>query len=209
MADGRLWFLTWFLWGFLVRRIRWFVGSAFFAYQNKSAKNAWIFLWWKSHGRFPESLGRADSQQVHQWWEPTLYTIFDRNGTTLRDDVGQKHIGYFTLGVVFPNLKNFQNPCISSPKTAPSWVPECSKGRLESWVKWVGPYFECFGQLLVVSTKIELYGHEQKETWELFDKYLPETCMRIRSGRVHDCVNWQVHNSWGRLPRLGWYGHEV
>jgi hypothetical protein len=118
-----------------------------------------------------------------------LYTIFDRKGITLRRDVRQKHIGYFTLGVDFSESGKFPNPCISTPKTAPSSVPECLKVRLESWVKWVGPYFECFGQLLVVSTKIELYGHKQKETWELPDKYLPETCMRIRSSRVHDCVN--------------------
>lgn len=114
MAGGR----QWFLWGFLVRQIRWFARAqlSLSIRTNQPRMLEYSFtLWWKLYGSFLESVGRADSRE-HQRWEPTPYTIFERNGTTLRRDVRKSTPDISPWASIFPILTIFQFLVFQLPK---------------------------------------------------------------------------------------------
>jgi hypothetical protein len=92
------------------------------------------------------------------------------------------------MGIDFSNSDNFPIPCVSTTKKSPKLGSRMFGGKIGKLGQVGWSLFRMLWSAFGVSIKIELYDREQKETWELADKYLPETCMIIGTSRGHDCV---------------------
>jgi hypothetical protein len=68
--------------------------------------------------------------------------------------------------------------------------------QMDTWVKWIRPFLQCFSQYLSSETVVEVDNNGQAETSDLVRKYLPGGYREVRCRLVGDLIFSRGRFSW-------------